>query len=83
MPKVAELAGGFASRHSASDLVHITPQSSLYRRNRREKNAVVRVIKENGHVGIMRDREGRTSWENRIDGYTLPCVEQKASGNML
>ena len=48
-----------------------------------EKNAVARVIKENGRADTMREREGRTNWENRTDVYTLPCVKEIASGNML
>ena len=27
--------------------------------------------------------EGGTNWEIRIDIYTLPCVKELASGNML
>ena len=33
-----------------------------------------------GHGG---KREGGTNWEIRIDIYTLPCVKQIASGNLL
>ena len=38
---------------------------------------------ENGHVDTGGEGEGGTNWEIRIDIYTLPCVKQMASGNML
>ena len=35
----------------------------------------------NGHVDL--EGEGGTSWEIRIDIYTLPWVKQTASGKLL
>ena len=38
---------------------------------------------ENGHVDTVREGEGGMNWEIRIDIYTLPCVKEIASGNLL
>ena len=38
---------------------------------------------ENGHVDTGWEGEGGTNWDIRIDIYTLPCVKQIASGNIV
>ena len=37
---------------------------------------------ENGLVNV-RDKGSRKNWEIGTDIYTLPCVKQLASGNLL
>ena len=39
--------------------------------------------KENGHVDAGDEGEGEVNWETGIDTYTLPCVGQITSGNLL
>ena len=34
-------------------------------------------------MGRVGGEEGGMNWETRIDIYALPCVKERASGNLL
>ena len=38
---------------------------------------------KNRIVDMVREGEGEMNWESNIETYTLPCVKQIASGNLL
>ena len=38
---------------------------------------------EKGYWDMMWGEEGGMNWETRIDIYALPCVKERASGNLL